>query len=261
MAEISNTSPMRLLGPGDPEPVVVLRQQAQSPFLLTGDHAGRAIPATLGDLGVSDADMERHIAWDIGVGGLGERLSANLDATFIRQSYSRLVVDCNRRPHARGSIPPISDGVVIPGNVGLDDAQIRRRYDEIYVPYQDAIGAALDGRAAPTILVALHSFTPTMGGFDRPWRYGVVHGGDSPFSLAVLEQLRRQIDPAEVGDNLPYALGDDDNTVPLHAQARGLDYLELEVRQDLLKDETGRDEVASLLAPVLNAAARAVAER
>lgn len=259
MAEILSNSPARLLGPSDPAPVVVLRPDAGSHFLLTGDHAGRAIPTVLGDLGVSAAEMDRHIAWDIGVRGLGERLSASLDATFIHQSYSRLVVDCNRRPRARGSIPEVSDSVTIPGNVGLEDGHIQRRYDEIYTPYQDRIAAALDQRRTPTVLVALHSFTPTMAGVDRPWRYGVVHGGDSPFSLAVLDQLRRHIDPAKVGDNLPYALGDDDNTIPLHAQGRGLDYLELEVRQDLLADEAGRDAVAGLLAPVLRAAAQAIA--
>ncbi|MES2344120.1 MAG: N-formylglutamate amidohydrolase, partial [Pseudomonadota bacterium] len=68
------------------------------PLLLIGDHAGRAIPKSLGRLGLKAADLDGHIAWDIGIAGLGERLAQRLDATFVAQAYSRLVIDCNRRP-------------------------------------------------------------------------------------------------------------------------------------------------------------------
>ena len=107
---------------------------------------------------------------------------------------------------------------------------------EIYQPYQDAIGAELDRRAGrPTILVSLHSFTPVMQGVVRPWRMGVLHRGDSAFSSRVLALLQRELGEA-AGDNEPYKMDDTDNTVPLHADPRGLDYLELEVRQVLIAD-------------------------
>jgi predicted N-formylglutamate amidohydrolase len=247
-----------LLVAGDPPPFIVANAGAVSPFLLLGDHAGRSIPARLGDLGLAPGDLDRHIAWDIGVAGLGERLSAALDAYFIRQTYSRLVIDCNRTPGSDGSIVAASDGAAVPGNARLSEAEAQMRLEEIYRPYQEAIAAELDARRGPTLLVALHSFTPSMNGADRPWRYGVVHRGDSPFSFAVLALLQAALGEA-AGDNLPYGMGDGtDNTIPLHADARGLDYLEIEVRQDLLADPAGQDKAARFLGPILVEAERRI---
>jgi predicted N-formylglutamate amidohydrolase len=248
-----------LLVAGDPDPVIVLNPGAPSTFLLLGDHAGREIPRRLNRLGVSDAALDRHIAWDIGIAGLGARLSALLDATFISQVYSRLVVDCNRRPGADGAMPAVSDGELIPGNQDLSPQAVAVRMAEIYTPYQDAIAAALDARTGrATLLIALHSFTPSMQGADRPWRLGVLHRHDSPFSSAVLARLSEDLGAA-VGDNAPYAMDATDNTIPLHADARGLDYLELEVRQDLLADAEGQATMAAWLAPRLVEALEATA--
>ena len=224
------------------------------PLLLIGDHGGRLVPPSLDGLGLTPTDMDTHIAWDIGVAGLGEALAARLDACFIRQTYSRLVVDCNRRPGAPEAMPQVSDGVPIPGNLGLSAEDMTARRAEIYQPYQDAIAAALDRRTgAPTILVSLHSFTPVMGGFVRPWRMGVLHRDDSAFSNRVLALIQRELGEA-AGDNEPYRMDETDNTVPLHADPRGLDYLELEVRQDLIAQAAGQDEVADVLARILTEA-------
>jgi predicted N-formylglutamate amidohydrolase len=225
---------------------------AASPFLLVGDHAGREIPGRLGDLGLSHADQERHIAWDIGVAGLGAKLAEALGAPFIAQRYSRLVIDCNRDPQRPDAIPQISDGSTIPGNAGLGAADRAARVAEVFEPYHRRIGEALEARAGrATVVVALHSFTPVMAGFRRPWRFGVLHLGASPFSNAVLARLRAEPDIGDVGDNEPYQMDGTDFTVPHHAIARGLDYAELEVRQDLIADEEGQTAVAELLARVL----------
>ncbi|WP_340645527.1 N-formylglutamate amidohydrolase [Phenylobacterium sp.] len=222
--------------------------------MLVGDHAGRLVPKTLAGLGLIPADMDTHIAWDIGVAGLGERLAARLDACFIRQTYSRLVIDCNRRPGAPAAMPQVSDGVDIPGNLGLDAKAMAARRAEIYQPYQDAIATELDRRAdRPTILVSLHSFTPVMQGFVRPWRMGVLHRDDSAFSDRVLALLQRDLGEA-AGNNQPYRMDETDNTVPLHVDPRGLDYLELEVRQDLIAEDAGQDEVAEIVARLLTEA-------
>jgi predicted N-formylglutamate amidohydrolase len=240
-----------LLNFQDPEPCIVLNRGGASPFLLLGDHAGRAIPAALDRLGLPSAAMDRHIAWDIGIAGLGERLSTRLDACFVSQAYSRLVIDCNRRPESPDAIPGESDGQTIPGNLSLTSADRAARRLAIYDPYQNEISRILDARAdRPTILVSLHSFTPVWKGQARPWRYGVLHRGDSSFSQEVLEWLRGQLGD-RVGDNQPYAMDGIDNTIPLHADARALDYLELEVRQDLIETAGGQDRVAELIAGVL----------
>jgi predicted N-formylglutamate amidohydrolase len=245
-----------LQDPDDPSPVVSVNLDGASPILLIGDHAGRAVPSRLRGLGVAADAMDLHIAWDIGVAGLGRRLAALIDAPFIAQAYSRLVIDCNRRPDAEDAMPTVSDGVEIPGNVAIsvDEALARRR--EIHQPYQDAIAAALDSRAAlgrPGVLVSLHSFTPVFKGFARPWRLGVLHRNDSALSSAMLALLQAELGEA-AGDNQPYRMDEIDYTVPLHADARGIDYLELEVRQDLIADEAGQGEIAEMLARLLTAA-------
>jgi len=246
-----------LLAPGEGEVSVVLNPGAASPFLLLGDHAGREIPRSLANLGLPPAELDRHIAWDIGVAGYGALLSRALDATFIRQRFSRLVIDCNRDPARPDAIPEVSDGAQIPGNRALSSAARQARVAEIARPYHAAVATELDRRAQrslPTTLISLHSFTPRMNGFDRPWRFGVLHAGDSPYSHAVLARLRGELGAALVGDNEPYRMDEVDFTVPFHAAGRGLDYLELEVRQDLLADPAGQAEIAAIVARLLPAA-------
>ncbi|HEX4710266.1 N-formylglutamate amidohydrolase [Phenylobacterium sp.] len=245
---------MTLLAPDQRNVAIVLNPGAASPFLLLGDHAGREIPTALGGLGLPADERRRHIAWDIGVAALGQHLSTALGATFIRQRFSRLVIDCNRDPARADAIPEVSDGTAVPGNRGLSAAERRARVAEVAEPYHAAIAAELDARTAlgrPTTLVSLHSFTPHMDGLDRPWRFGVLHAEDSAFSRAVLARLRAQVGAGLVGDNAPYSMDDVDFTIPRHARPRGLDYLELEVRQDLIARAAGQRQVAGRLAELL----------
>ena len=246
-----------MLAADEPPPVITLNPSGISPFLLIGDHAGNAIPRSLDALGVGEADRTRHIAWDIGVAALGERLSAALDAVFIRQHYSRLVIDCNRAPGAPSSIPEVSDGTAIPGNRGLDRSEADERARRIHAPYQQAIAEEIARRGAaglPTVLIALHSFTPRMNGFDRPWHVGVLHSaGDTRFAQATLAALREDA-ALVVGDNEPYQMDGTDYTVPRHAFAAGLPYAELETRQDLLSDSDGIGRWCAILRRALEAA-------
>ncbi len=244
--------PSRLLTPGDQPPLIVANPGGPAAILLVCDHAGRAVPQRLGRLGLPDEAFERHIAWDIGAGGLCWKLSEALDAAAARQAYSRLVIDCNRAPGREDLVPPVSDGTVIPANQGLEAADLQARIDEIHAPYHAGIAALLDRRMdqAPPVVVSVHSFTPSMGGVDRPWHVGVLHAHDSPASARMLELLGAE-DGLVVGDNQPYAMDGIDYTIPRHAQARGLDYLELEIRQDLISDEAGQARMAALLAPLI----------
>jgi predicted N-formylglutamate amidohydrolase len=247
-----------LLAADDPPPVIVENPSGASPFLLTGDHAGNAIPARLGNLGLARADLERHIALDVGIAALGKALSKALDAVFICQSYSRLVIDCNRGPKSPGLIPEQSDGTEIPGNRSLDPEARAQRRAEIQAPYQAALAAELarrraDGRLA--VLIALHSFTPMLdGGPLRPWQAGILHGGgDSRFARRLLDGLRAEPE-LNVGDNQPYRMDETDYTVPFHAFAAGLPYAEIEVRQDLLGDAAGIRRWSAILERALTAA-------
>lgn len=251
-----------LLNAPDGDPVRISETDgAESPFFLVGDHAGSAIPAALGGLGLSAADRSRHIALDIGVRELGLALGKRLGAPFQWQHFSRLVCDCNRHPDAEEWAPQASDGTIIPGNRDLSAADREARRAEIFEPYHAAIEAALAHRSQegrPTIFVSLHSFTPDMGQEDRPWDVAVLHDGrEDGFARDVLGRLRA-LNSHVVGDNQPYRMDDTDYTVPRHAYPRGLPYIEIEVRQDRLADPAGVKAMADLLCTVMTAA---IAER
>jgi predicted N-formylglutamate amidohydrolase len=246
-----------LLDRNEPDAAAVVNPSGRSSFLLIGDHAGRVIPRALASLGLGDAELSRHIGWDIGIAELGQRLAGALDAVFIRQVYSRLVIDCNRAPDAVDAIPAVSDGTAVPGNAALDDAARAARIAMVHAPYHAAIAAEIERRMAagqPTQLVALHSFTPEMRGVARPWHCGVLHdGANDGLSRAMLVVFRA--DPAlVVGDNEPYAMDGIDYTIPRHAFAAGLPYVEIEIRQDLLGSVAGIDEWSARLAAMLPAA-------
>ena len=171
------SSEFKLLEADDPPPVTVIRPDGASPFLLVCDHAGNRIPRKLGTLGVREADRQRHIAWDVGAAEMAERVSELLDAPLVLQRYSRLVIDCNRDPKVESAMPLISETTEIPGNRDLDPREAEARIAEIFQPYHDRITAMMDARAIagqPTILVALHSFTPYYAGLgaerSRPRR-------------------------------------------------------------------------------------------
>jgi len=245
-----------LLGVNDVDPVFEQNAGGRSPFLFTSDHFGRQIPKPLGDLGLPEGELVRHIAWDIGIAGVAERLSRLLDAHLIAQCYSRLVIDCNRPPHVASSIPLLSEATTIPGNEGLSrtDAEMRRR--EIFDPYHRHIDAVIDQRLhnkRPTILVSLHSFTPVYAGVARPWHIGTLYHRDRTLPPLLLSALRAEGDLV-VGDNEPYAVGDEtDYTIPVHGEARGLINTGIEIRQDLIADEIAQQRWADRLARILGA--------
>ncbi len=244
----------RLLATGEPSPVTVYNPNGGSPFLLVTDHAGNAIPRSLGRLGVPPQELLRHIAWDIGIAGVGRFLADALDAMLIQQNYSRLVIDCNRPLDAATSIPDISEYTAIPGNVGLSEASRAARAREIFRPYHERLEAELDLRqraGRPAVLIALHSFTPILKGVTRPWHAGALYNRDPRLAhrlIALLEAEKGVV----VGDNEPYTVSDaSDYTIPVHAERRGLYYVLIEIRQDLIADETGQRAWALRLARLL----------
>jgi predicted N-formylglutamate amidohydrolase len=251
--EAGDGTALRLLGDADPAPVEVLRPGARSPFLLTAEHAGRAFPKRLGTLGLTGRDLHRHIAWDIGVEAVTRRLSEKLGAAAVLQTYSRLVVDCNRWPAAKDFVIAFSEDTVIPGNVALSPEEIEARAREIFHPYHHAIRDLLDARisaARPTVLVAMHSCTPIYLGVSRPWHVGVLYDKDPTFARILLELLHGE-GKLIVGDNEPYFLtSDKDYAVPVHGEQRGIPHVEIEIRQDLIESAAGQMEWAERLAEV-----------
>jgi len=247
-----------LLAPDEPTPVIEYRLGGTSPFLLVCDHAGRRIPRRLQNLGLGAADLTRHIAWDIGIAGVGRHLADRLDAALIKQPYSRLVIDCNRPPGSGESIAQESDGTAIPGNLNLSADEAATRVREIFAPYHGAIEKQLDARAKAkraTILISLHSFTPVYGGVGRSWQAGVLYNRYRALADALRAQLSAPGDLI-VGDNEPYTVDDEtDYTIPVHGEKRGIVHVAIEIRQDLIADEAAQVYWAERLAEVLPKAA------
>lgn len=240
--------------PTAPPDIELFHAHGRSAVLLLCDHAGRRVPARLGDLGISEDALSRHIGWDIGAADLTRRLAQRLDAPAILNHVSRLVVDANRRPLTPASMPAVSDGCVVPGNQALDRAEIDRRLHEHFFPYHRAVARHI-GRTRRTgqlpVIIAVHSFTPHMNGEDRPWQVGVLWRGDRRLAEPVLAALRHRGDLV-VGDNQPYSgFTDFGFTVTFHAQRPGLPHLMLEIRQDEIATRAAAEVWADLLAEVL----------
>lgn len=244
-----------LLSAEDPYPVRVLRQGGASDIFLTADHAGWVIPKALGDLGVSETERRRHIAWDIGIADVTEKLSELLDATAVLQTYSRLVIDCNRHPDWPTAMPEISEHTSIPGNANLSAEDRQARVDAIFTPYHNCIHNLLDARAnRRTLLIAMHSFTPSFKGESRAMQIGMLYNRDPTLALILMDLLRQEGDLV-VGDNAPYAVNDDsDYGIPVHGEKRGLPHVEVEIRQDLITSPEGQQAWAIRFARLLTAA-------
>lgn len=257
-----------LLGADEPDPVEVVRPAGASPFFLTCEHAGRVLPTRLGSLGLAEAELLRHIAWDIGAAGVVRELSARLDATGFLQRYSRLVVDCNRWPHADDFIVTRSETTDVPGNRDLTPQDIAARTNEIYLPYHDTIHAALDERDRAdrlTVVVSLHSCTPVYHGEYRPWHIGVMYEHDERLARVIfdiLENEEHEQGKLMVGDNEPYFLDSErDYAVSVHGHGRGHLHVEFEIRQDLIATPAEQVAWGARLARVLPEALGRVKEQ
>jgi len=246
-----------LLSGDDEAPFDVRGREGRSPFFVICDHAGRRLPRSLGDLGLSEAELSTHIGWDIGAGAVARELAAKLDACVVWQRYSRLAIDCNRPLSAPDSIVRLSERTSVPGNQDVGPGAAEARARAIFHPYHDEIGGLLDARAAAgrlTILVAMHSFTPVFLDVPRPWHVGVLSNRDRRVAEPLLRALRAEGDLV-VGDNEPYAVTDhSDFSINHHGERRGLPCVELEIRQDLVSDEAGQRAWAERLARLLVAA-------
>lgn len=240
---------------GESDPAIVINSRGRSQFVLACEHAGRIIPRSLGTLGLSECDLSRHFAWDIGAENVARKLSSALDAPLILQRYSRLVYDCNRPPESPDAMPVMGELTPIPGNEGLSAGQKLERIESIYRPFHGAVSAVLDARAAekwPAVLATIHSFTPVFKGQRRNLDLGILHDRDARLADRVLGVLGRASDIV-VKRNEPYGPKDGVcHTLNLHAGVRGLLNVMIEIRNDLISNEAGQEAWANRLAGALS---------
>jgi predicted N-formylglutamate amidohydrolase len=244
-------------------PSQTLRPQGTGRFVFYCDHASNTVPPELNGLGLPDAELARHIGWDIGAAGVTEELSRIFDAPAIFCNTSRLVIDCNRHLDADDLIPTISDGTAVPGNTGLSDAMRAERIERWFEPYHAAVETVFldrEARGVSSIAVSIHSMTPCLAGIARPWQIALSSHTDRRLADPVLAALRMPGDIV-VGDNQPYDLDPAvDYSTPYHALRRGLLHLQVEFRQDEIAQPLAQRRWAARFAQALEAGAQMFAD-
>lgn len=230
--------------------VEILGRSRDSDVVITCDHASNHVPAKIGDLGLDDAEMSRHIAYDLGAAGVSRHLGELLNAPVILSGFSRLVIDPNRGEHDPTLIMQLYDGTIIAGNRHLDLEARNWRLENCYRPYHNALTDLLASRSAPKI-IAIHSFTAQLAGrAKRPWHVGVLHNGDRWLSQPMLARLRTESDLC-IGENEPYYGHLPGDSIDRHALRHNRPNILIELRNDLIRSESQQQIWAERLAPIL----------
>ena len=231
----------------------IINRGGRSPYVLVCDHASNTLPSAYGSLGLSVADLTRHIAWDPGAAPVARLMSTALDAPLVESCVSRLVIDCNRPLDAPDLIPAISETTVIPGNCDLSEearaARIALAYDPFHAAIEDVVAERL-AAGRETRLVSVHSFNPVYKGVQRPWHIGIIHDDDRRLAAPLIAALQ-SLDGIVVGVNEPYSPADRVYfTLERHARSRGLPCAMIEIRNDEIPAEAGQRKWAELLAGI-----------
>lgn len=238
----------------DGDPVAVENADGRSDVLLVCEHASKRLPQRYGDMGLSQDALGSHIAWDPGALAVARLMSEGLDAALIYQRFSRLVYDCNRPPQSPAAIRDVSEIFRIPGNENLSEVERSRRTTALYMPFHGAIRAEIAARRArgmETVLVTVHSFTPVYFGQQRPVEIGLLHDRDSRLADPMLEAAEAT-GGFRVERNAPYGPADGvTHTLEVHALPAGLLNVMIEIRNDLIENETGQRVAADFLTGLL----------
>jgi len=242
-----------LLAHGEPGPFRVINPLSEQPILLVCDHASCRFPKALGDMGLDPFARRCHLAVDIGAGPLSESLAASLGVTAVVQNYSRLIVDCNRELMDPGAFLEYGDGILVPGNRNLHQADKELRADALYWPYHAAIDEQMKRlkKCGPApAFISIHSFTPVLNGESRAWQIGVLWDKDEQLKELFLEGFRSA--GYYTGDNVPYSgKAPQDFTIDHHAEETGLPHVGLEIRQDLIDDADGVEQIAGVMRKII----------
>jgi len=235
-----------LLSCDDPPAAEFWASTTRPEVLIVCDHAGMAIPKKLGRLSLpKNLNLaDQHIAVDIGAKQLSLKVAQNLGATFIWQNYSRLVIDCNRPLRSSQSICPESDGITIPGNLGLSVDEIHARIHEIFLPY-DQLCCQAASKDDLRLIISIHSFTPKLQGFERPWNISFLFNEGEVYARKMASFISACEPELNIGFNEPYQVDElSDWFVIKYAEPKKIPQILIEIRNDQLRDLSNIDEWA-----------------
>lgn len=220
-------------------------------WLITCDHASNLVPpfVSSGDLGLPAADMQRHIAYDVGAYAVSKLLGEHLNAPVVASNFSRLVIDPNRGEDDPTLLMQLYDGTIIPANRHADATEREARLAACHRPYHAAL-AKLAARP-DTVIISIHSFTPQLRGRSpRPWEIGILYPEHEAFSPHLINALRNPGDLC-VGVNQPYTGYLPGDAIDTHGTKPGRPNTLIELRNDLISAPAGQALWASRLAAVL----------
>ncbi|MEP3244678.1 MAG: N-formylglutamate amidohydrolase [Sneathiella sp.] len=237
------------------DPYIITQENSTSPVLLIADHASRDIPAEYNALGIEDpALLRRHVAWDIGIEDVTRRMSEKLQATAVYATFSRLLMDANRYPDDPASTPAVSDGVHVPANVTISEADRKQRLERFFTPYHAKLRKVLEAKQkthALPLVFSMHSFTPVMDDYERPWHIGILWDKDERLAVPMMEILRKN-PTLVVGDNEPYSAREPFGyTMNEHGTKLDIPHVVVEIRQDLIDTHHGAEQWANLMVDVV----------
>ena len=237
----------------DPLPYRQIGTLTQGGIVCVADHASNYVPEDI-PLGIAPELLDEHIAVDIGVEGIADRMARRYAIPAHLACQSRLVIDLHREEEHAGLIPEESDGHLVPGNIGADrEGRIAR----FYRPYHDALAVWLDA-ASPKLILSLHSFTPQLATSDedRPWEVALLYNQDDRAARHAIRFFSEQ--GLNVGDNQPYSGRQLNATMNHHAEAHGRPYCAIEIRQDLIATRADQARWAAMVADVAGRVALAL---
>ena len=229
---------------------------SDGPFLFSCEHASNRVPLGLQASGGDRHLLDDHWGWDIGAAALVSELVDVLGGQGVASTFSRLVIDANRPPSADSLIVGAIDGQSISFNQAVDDAERRRRVDEYFEPYHQAVtsvGRERAARTSPFHVISIHSFTPVYRGRQRDMEIGVLFDD--------FDDDAERVGGALAGVGFKAALNEPYSgrgpgaliyAAARHGNALGRKYLELEIRQDLIADGAGQRDTAQRIAKALS---------
>ncbi len=238
---------------GDAACVELIEGRLEAGALFICDHASNALPEAYGTLGLPQAELQRHIAYDIGAAAVTRGLARRLEAPAVLSRFSRLLIDPNRGADDPTLVMQLSDGAIVPGNARIGAEEIALRLERYWRPYRRAVSEAIEAMIAAgplPVILSIHSFTPTWRGRTRPWEVGILWDSDPRLAAPLIVALAEA--GIAVGDNEPYDGALVGDTLDEEVTRRGVAGLLIEIRQDLIGETAQASDWADRLAPIID---------
>ncbi len=215
------------------------------PILIVVDHASNYIPMRYKNLGLSNKLLASHIAYDLNILNLSNKINNLFNSNIITSKYSRLLIDLNRGSQDPTLIPSISEKNIIPGNININRNEKNFRITKIYKPYHSKINQIILKNKIKLIL-SLHSFNPYFKNEKRQTEIGILSNEDRRFSDLLIKQMKKS-GKFKIGDNIPYKGNLIDDTLYKHGLKKNIFHTLIEIRNDLINSEIKVNNIARFI--------------